>query len=315
MSEPAPAAFPPPYVCEDGLLGGGLPRPLGGADAGLGSLFGGTPSDAFGAGGLGMSGTGAGSGDVVDGGWGEGLGLGKIGAMGHGAGTGSGLGFGGTGPGPTPGKDASHVTGRLLLPADEKGFAAAQVLCAAAPAMRACAEAASTAAPVTGTAKLTLALRADGSIEKLTITLPDAPKPLVACLERTLDGKTFAAATPSLVYDLELVRRPPMVKMFESDLRVSGKLPRVVVQRILRAHFPRLRACYETLRKSDPSAEGTISTALVIDETGAVSSAKSEGSLTDATMRSCVQKVVSSVSFAEPEAGKVDVTYSVGFAY
>src|SRR6185295_3352252 len=53
-----------------------------------GNMWGDEIGDAFGAGGLGLSGVGEG------GGRGEGIGLGSIGTLGHGAGTGTGQGFG-----------------------------------------------------------------------------------------------------------------------------------------------------------------------------------------------------------------------------
>ena len=82
----------------------------------MGNLWG-SAGDAFGAGGLGLSGIGEGGG-----GKGEGIGLGNIGTIGHGAGTGSGQGFG-NGQGRLGGANATrppqlqqvrvNVTGRL----------------------------------------------------------------------------------------------------------------------------------------------------------------------------------------------------------
>jgi hypothetical protein len=71
-----------------GLLNSGPDAtvPWGTNDA-VGGLVGGVPGDAFGAGGLGLSGIGPGGG-----GRGEGIGLGSIGTLGHGAGFGSGHG-------------------------------------------------------------------------------------------------------------------------------------------------------------------------------------------------------------------------------
>ncbi len=82
-----------------------------------GNMWGDAIGDAFGAGGLGLSGVGVGGGAA-----GEGIGLGNIGTLGHGAGTGTGQGFGGgsgrlgsgSGAGtPSLRQGATQVNGRL----------------------------------------------------------------------------------------------------------------------------------------------------------------------------------------------------------
>lgn len=79
-----------------------LNTPGGGDPSARGNMWGDAVGDAFGAGGLGLSGVGEGGG-----GRGEGIGLGNIGTIGHGAGTGTGQGFG-SGHGRLGGSHASN---------------------------------------------------------------------------------------------------------------------------------------------------------------------------------------------------------------
>jgi hypothetical protein len=84
--------------------------PTPGAGPVTASMFGEAIGDAFGAGGLGLSGVGQ------SGGVGEGIGLGSLGTLGHGAGTGVGQGIGGSRPTsrtPSLRMGAVQVTGRL----------------------------------------------------------------------------------------------------------------------------------------------------------------------------------------------------------
>lgn len=69
--------------------GGSAPAPAPAPDTAQGNMWGTEIGDAFGAGGLGLSGIGEGGGGRSDG-----IGLGNVGSIGHGAGTGTGQGFG-----------------------------------------------------------------------------------------------------------------------------------------------------------------------------------------------------------------------------
>ncbi|MGZ3450424.1 MAG: AgmX/PglI C-terminal domain-containing protein [Polyangiales bacterium] len=90
-------------------------------------------------------------------------------------------------------------------------------------------------------------------------------------------------------------------KVKEVSVTTTGKLPNEVVRRILRANIARLRACYGSSKLS-----GTISAQIDIDAKGSVTKATSTGgTLTDATIVSCVTSVLRSVSFPEPESGTV----------
>jgi hypothetical protein len=119
-----------------GLLGGSAmgdpnaPTAIFGRDTSLGSddvsangnMWGDEIGDAFGAGGLGLSGIGEGGG-----GRGEGVGLGNIGTMGHGSGTGSGQGFG-SGRGKLGGSHKTRVPKVRMGATSVKGRLPAEVI-------------------------------------------------------------------------------------------------------------------------------------------------------------------------------------------
>lgn len=105
------------------------------------------------------------------------------------------------------------------------------------------------------------------------------------------------------------------VRITEKTVDVAGTLPPDVIKRILRANFPRFRACYELGLRRDPALAGSVEMNLVIDETGAVESANlGKGSLTDAQVRSCDLGILRTLSFPEPEKGKVKVKLEYDFS-
>ena len=109
-------------------------------------------------------------------------------------------------------------------------------------------------------------------------------------------------------------RKPKTVKMIEAGTDIQGRLPPDVIKRIVRANYPRFRACYESGLKRDPGLKGTVSVMFIIDTSGAVESASSAGgTLTDGSVVSCVVGVYRTLSFPEPEGGKVRVTYPIDF--
>jgi hypothetical protein len=97
---------------------------------------------------------------------------------------------------------------------------------------------------------------------------------------------------------------------------VIGRLPAEVIQRIIRQHFPRFRACYENGLRSNPNLAGTVVTKFVIDRAGNVTTSARDASttITDATVVSCVTRIYSDLSFPIPEGGIVVVTSPLTFA-
>jgi len=97
-------------------------------------------------------------------------------------------------------------------------------------------------------------------------------------------------------------------------VRVSGRLPLEVIERIARQNFGRFRLCYEQGLARNPSLRGRVSARFVIDGDGVTSNVSDAGSdLADAGVTSCVLAALSGLSFPEPEGGTVTVVYPILF--
>lgn len=129
------------------------------------------------------------------------------------------------------------------------------------------------------------------------------------------DGLEWGGGTGVKCGDKPCKRATKPIKMFEpGDVSTTGKLPAETIKRIIRANFPRFRQCYEAGLKKDPGLRGTVIARFIIDTTGATESASySGGTLPDASVQSCVVGVYRTLSFPEPESGKVMVSYPIDF--
>jgi hypothetical protein len=104
------------------------------------------------------------------------------------------------------------------------------------------------------------------------------------------------------------------VTMIDTNTGVTGGYPREIVQRIVRANFPRLRACYDTGLKMDPGLRGNVTTRFIIDQTGAVETASlASSTIGSPAVASCVVGVFNTMSFPAPETGKALVSYPIDF--
>lgn len=105
-----------------------------------------------------------------------------------------------------------------------------------------------------------------------------------------------------------------LLKVIDQGGDTVGKLPPETIKRVIRANFPRFRACYESGLKKDPGLRGSVKVRFIIDTTGAVESASlGGGTMPDANVQSCVLGVYKTLSFPEPESGKVMVNYPIDF--
>jgi Ca-activated chloride channel family protein len=105
----------------------------------------------------------------------------------------------------------------------------------------------------------------------------------------------------------------PSVRM--GGTSVSGRLPPEVIQRIVRQNFGRFRLCYENGLRNNPNLSGRVSVRFLINESGSVSSVANGGSdLPDSGVIACVVRSFSGLSFPQPDAGSVTVTFPIVFA-
>jgi hypothetical protein len=96
------------------------------------------------------------------------------------------------------------------------------------------------------------------------------------------------------------------------EITTNGRLPRDVIQRIVRQNMGRFRACYEGGLRGNPGLTGRVAVSFIIDRTGAVSIAQDGGSdLPDAAVSQCIVKSFYSLSFPAPQGGTVSVTYPI----
>jgi len=104
----------------------------------------------------------------------------------------------------------------------------------------------------------------------------------------------------------------PKVRL--GELSVSGRLPKEVVQRVLRQHLGRFAACYEQGLEREPNLEGRVAVRLAIGREGAVTSVGTGGDLPDPTVATCLSNVVQTIRFPAPEGGIVTVGVPIELA-
>jgi hypothetical protein len=118
---------------------------------------------------------------------------------------------------------------------------------------------------------------------------------------------------------------------------VGGRLPAEAIQRVVRDHFGRMRACYEDALATRPDLEGRVRIRFLIDRRGRVAAStdtslaeekeesRDEGGsrvesahgvtpLPDVAVRACVARAFAAMEFPEPSGGVVDVTYPIVFS-
>jgi TonB family protein len=108
---------------------------------------------------------------------------------------------------------------------------------------------------------------------------------------------------------------PPGVNMGKA--KVEGGLRADIVQRIVRAHLPEVRACDRAARSKDPKLAGRVTLELVIAASGKVSSASvGDSSVSDASLGECLVKAAKKKwRFPKPRDGaEVEISYPFSFA-
>ncbi|MFO0664077.1 MAG: VIT domain-containing protein [Polyangiaceae bacterium] len=96
----------------------------------------------------------------------------------------------------------------------------------------------------------------------------------------------------------------PGVRM--GTVEVTPGLPSEVMQRIVRQNFGRIRLCYENGLRANPALRGVVAVRFSVDRTGgAVATAEAGSTLPDAGVRSCIERMMTNVTFPAPERSAV----------
>jgi hypothetical protein len=94
----------------------------------------------------------------------------------------------------------------------------------------------------------------------------------------------------------------------------NGRLPPAIIQKVIRASYAKMRACYEEGLKRTENLGGKVTTRFVIARDGSVTSHTMVcTSLPDPTVVNCVGQQFRTLRFPKPEAGVVTVAYPITF--
>jgi hypothetical protein len=109
---------------------------------------------------------------------------------------------------------------------------------------------------------------------------------------------------------------PPAIPASPSvPAAARGRLPPVVIQRIVRAHVDVFRKCYEDGLRRDPNMRGKVVTRFVIGLDGSVTNRMNDhSSMPDGAVVSCVVRAFGDLHFPPPDGGIVTVTYPIQFS-
>jgi hypothetical protein len=99
-----------------------------------------------------------------------------------------------------------------------------------------------------------------------------------------------------------------------------GRLPKEVIQRVVRAQFDDMRTCYDDALRRDAAASGLVTVRFTIGLDGLVSRPEaipppfpSQPSLDDSRAVNCIIAAYKKLVFPPPEGGEVIVVYPINF--
>jgi hypothetical protein len=147
---------------------------------------------------------------------------------------------------------------------------------------------------------------------------PEASPSATSPAARAIGGAARAPRVPSVSAPKEA--SPPSSPAAESpsddaagDAGGGRRLPREVVQRIMRQSYPRLRACYEQGLARNSTLRGRVVLHFVIGLDGSVTSVTTPGAtLADTDVVACIARRVRGLAFPAP-GDTVTVTYPISF--
>jgi hypothetical protein len=94
----------------------------------------------------------------------------------------------------------------------------------------------------------------------------------------------------------------------------GGRLDDDLVRRIVQAHLPEARRCYDAIRTTDAAAAGVVAVDLTIGEDGEVADVVVfADDFAGTTMDACIRETVDRWIFPRPDGGPVTVSYPFVF--
>lgn len=107
--------------------------------------------------------------------------------------------------------------------------------------------------------------------------------------------------------------RPPGVRF--GAVKVTGKLPPEVVQRVVRSSFGRVRHCYQAALGFDKLLEGEVTPTFTVGGDGDATLGSITSTMGDAELEACIGKTFDAMTFPSPEDGlPVSVIFPVKLA-
>jgi len=91
----------------------------------------------------------------------------------------------------------------------------------------------------------------------------------------------------------------------------EGQLDKDLIRRVVRAHLPEIRTCYNEGLARKPELAGKLTVDFTVGPDGHVSGSEIQAGSTvgDATVEACIQSTVLKWLFPKPDGGSVAVSY------
>ena len=90
----------------------------------------------------------------------------------------------------------------------------------------------------------------------------------------------------------------------------EGQLDKDLIRRVVRAHLPEIRHCYNQALALDPEARGSVVIDFTIGVEGKVThTALAASDMKDAAVPTCMREAIGRWLFPKPEGGAVQVSY------
>jgi hypothetical protein len=151
----------------------------------------------------------------------------------------------------------------------------------------------------------------ESATQKLQFRIPEqGPKRTTLALNFAKADEVPADVVPSAFASGATPPGAPQPVVWDDVPTENGRLPEGGVRRVVRASFPRIRACYEKGLQRTPGLHGRVVVSFVIDRTGAVPMSADGGSdLADAAVVACIVGTIRKLSFPQAQGTFTYIRY------